>query len=120
NANVFYELGIRHALRKRRTILIKGVQAADAIPFDALTDRYLPYDLDEPSRDHSKLVEMIEATLRSDRDTDSPVFKMLPALPEAREAGAPRCVRSSDRAGLIHHHRHTRTARGSVDTQGSE
>jgi len=24
NANVFYELGIRHALRKKRTVLIKG------------------------------------------------------------------------------------------------
>ena len=24
NANVFYELGIRHALRKRRSVMIKG------------------------------------------------------------------------------------------------
>src|SRR5215208_6977493 len=27
NANVFYELGIRHALRKGRTILLKGKQS---------------------------------------------------------------------------------------------
>ena len=34
NANVFYELGIRHALRKRRTVLIKGDPVLDATPFD--------------------------------------------------------------------------------------
>jgi hypothetical protein len=26
NANVFYELGIRHALRKKHTVLIKGAE----------------------------------------------------------------------------------------------
>src|ERR671925_1658154 len=41
NANVFYELGLRHALRKKHTILIKGAPAADIPPFDLLTDRYL-------------------------------------------------------------------------------
>src|ERR1043165_3069089 len=30
NANVFYELGIRHALRKKHTVLIKGRPSADA------------------------------------------------------------------------------------------
>ena len=29
NANVFYELGIRHALRRKRTVLIKGSPVAD-------------------------------------------------------------------------------------------
>jgi hypothetical protein len=42
NANVFYELGSRHALRKKRTILIKGAPAVDSPPFDLLTDLYLP------------------------------------------------------------------------------
>src|ERR1041385_1373695 len=32
NANVFYELGIRHALRKKRTVLIKGTPTVDAPP----------------------------------------------------------------------------------------
>ena len=45
NANVFYELGIRHALRKKRTLLIKGKPTRDNIPFDLLTDRYLEYPL---------------------------------------------------------------------------
>jgi Tetratricopeptide Repeats-Sensor len=83
NANVFYELGLRHALRKRGAVLIKGNPSADNIPFDLLTDRYLPYNLDDPASARQQLTEMIVATLRSDRETDSPVFKMLPALPEA-------------------------------------
>src|SRR5687767_11334633 len=33
NANMFYELGIRHALRKKRTLLIKGSPTADSPPF---------------------------------------------------------------------------------------
>src|SRR4051794_4441218 len=39
NANVFYELGIRHALRGKRTFLLRSAQ--DAYPFDLQTDRYL-------------------------------------------------------------------------------
>jgi hypothetical protein len=83
NANVFYELGIRHALRKKATILIKGETTADGTPFDLLTDRYLSYDIDNPGATKKKLVTMIKATLQSDRETDSPIFLMLPALIEA-------------------------------------
>src|SRR5215204_2291235 len=48
NANVFYEVGIRHALRKKHTLMIKGAPTADPTPFDLLTDRYLPYHVDKP------------------------------------------------------------------------
>ena len=50
NANVFYELGIRHALRKKHTVLIKGDPSADSTPFDLSTDRYLKYPLSAPAR----------------------------------------------------------------------
>ncbi len=83
NANVFYELGIRHALRKKHTILIKGRTTADGTPFDLLTDRYLSYDIDNPASTLEKLVKVIQDTLRSDRKTDSPIFLMLPTLTEA-------------------------------------
>lgn len=83
NANVFYELGIRHALRKGRTVLIRGTPPAERIPFDLLTDRYLAYEIDNPGSARYQLIATIEATLRSDRPTDSPVFRMLPALREA-------------------------------------
>jgi hypothetical protein len=49
NANVFYELGIRHALRKKRSVLIKGSPVADDPPFDLLTDRYHRYNVDDPA-----------------------------------------------------------------------
>src|SRR5512147_112572 len=56
NANVFYELGIRHALRDKRAFLIRAnvdkSSTADAketeVPFDLKTDRYLVYDADNP------------------------------------------------------------------------
>jgi hypothetical protein len=82
NANVFYELGIRHALRKKRTVLLKGSPAADSTPFDILTDRYVSYELNEPAKACESLTAAIKATLASDRETDSPVFKMLPDLRE--------------------------------------
>src|SRR5271154_1262715 len=52
NANVFYELGIRHAVRARQTYMIraKGLKPReqrgpeDEVPFDLKTDRYLEYD----------------------------------------------------------------------------
>ena len=81
NANVFYELGIRHALRKKRTVLIKGRPVADEVPFDNLTDRYLAYDIDEPAKALPELINTLTATRASDR-TDSPIFKLLPTLQE--------------------------------------
>lgn len=82
NANVFYELGIRHALRKKRSVLIKGGPVKDGTPFDLLTDRYVRYDIANPAAVLGALTETIRAALNSDRETDSPVFKMLPGLPE--------------------------------------
>jgi hypothetical protein len=85
NANVFYELGIRHALRKKRSVLIRGAPAADDVPFDNLTDRYLPYDLDKPEAALQNLTDTLTATLASEK-ADSPIFKMLPTLPEVDPA----------------------------------
>src|SRR5262245_8179410 len=48
NANVFYELGIRHGLRKHHAVLIRAQSVADSPPFDLLTDRYLAYDATRP------------------------------------------------------------------------
>jgi len=81
NANVFYELGIRHALRKRRSVLIRGAPSDDNVPFDILTDRFLEYQLGEPEKALEKLTKTLIATLASEK-TDSPVFKMLPTLSE--------------------------------------
>src|SRR4051812_3244686 len=86
NANVFYELGIRHALRKKRTVLIKGSPTADPTPFDILTDRYVAYQIDDAAGALPALSRTIKAALDSERETDSPIFKMLPGLVEADPA----------------------------------
>ena len=83
NANVFYELGIRHALRRKSTIMIKGQPTADNTPFDLLTDRYMPYDIARPGASVHALTDVIKASLGGDRVADSPLFQMLPTLPEA-------------------------------------
>jgi hypothetical protein len=77
NANAFYELGIRHAFRDKRTFLIKS--EGDEVPFDLKTDRYMPYDADDPAASLPVLIKAIEATLES-QNQDSPVFQLLPGL----------------------------------------
>jgi len=78
NANVFYELGARHALRPKRTYMIRF--SGDEVPFDIKTDRYLAYDRNNPGASVPALTAGLKATL-ADRDgTDSPIFKLLPAL----------------------------------------
>ena len=83
NPNVFYELGVRHALRKKHTVLIKGTPSADATPFDISGVRYMTYEIDAPASARQHLVDAINATLARDRETDSPVFLMMPQLPAA-------------------------------------
>ena len=77
NANVFYELGIRHALRDRRTFLIRC--RADANPFDLATDRYLEYDRDDPAATLPALIEGLRQTIASS-EKDSPLFRLVPGL----------------------------------------
>ncbi len=86
NANVFYELGIRHSLRKKHTVLIKGDPSADTTPFDLLTDRYLKYPASDPAKALDELITTLKKTLNTDRETDSPIFLMLPTLTEANPA----------------------------------
>jgi hypothetical protein len=79
NANVFYELGIRHALRRGRTFLLR--HEGDDIPFDLKTDRYLTYDAGDPAASVQRLAEALRATIDG-RRADSPIFLLLPELGE--------------------------------------
>jgi hypothetical protein len=86
NANVFYELGIRHALQDRHTVLIKFRIEGQKPVFDIATDRYMLYDADQPAASVEDLVQRIRATL-DENEPDSPVFRFLPSLkPGEREA----------------------------------
>jgi hypothetical protein len=77
NANAFYELGIRHAFRDKRTFLIKS--EGDEVPFDLKTDRYMSYASGNPAASLPALIEALKATLDSQKQ-DSPVFQLLPGL----------------------------------------
>jgi hypothetical protein len=79
NANAFYELGIRHALKSQYTVMIKADKRGDPHVFDLKVDRYLPYDPDHPSQAIEALVQTIKATLDNEKP-DSPVFQLLPGL----------------------------------------
>src|SRR5215210_23255 len=88
NANVFYELGVRHALRNKRTFMIRGYGVAlppDEVPFDLRTDRYLSYEVENPAAALDTLQEGLRQTLLSE-DRDSPVFQLLPELKEQDKA----------------------------------
>jgi tetratricopeptide (TPR) repeat protein len=86
NPNVWYELGVRHALRARGVVLVQGPRAHQ--PFDIYTDRKMRYALKggvpdpatlESNRRH--LAEMVRATLStSTRRRVSPVYALLPHL----------------------------------------
>lgn len=84
NANVFYELGVRHALRKKHTVLIKGDPSADKTPFDIAGGRYMAYPVADPGGALPQLVDAINAGIKVERETDSPIFLMLPKLREAQ------------------------------------
>ncbi len=88
NPNVWYELGVRHALRARGVVLISGGQATKA--FDVYTDRKLSYgirdggpDPDSLESDRERLAEMITRTMKSWHGRKmSPVYKLIPNLLE--------------------------------------
>ena len=77
NANVFYELGIRHGMRPNATFLLRA--NIDEYPFDLRTDRYLSYDQKNPAASVAQLARALKATLDSSR-IDSPVYQVLPNL----------------------------------------
>ena len=88
NANVYYELGVRHALRGKRTFMIYAEGAGiktDEVPFDVKTDRYLAYDANNPAASLDDLLEGLKQTINSEAQ-DSPIFQMLPDLVEQERA----------------------------------
>ena len=80
NANVFYELGIRHALRCKTTVLIK-CSGFDETPFDIIGYKYIDYEKDNPGAVLDTLIQFLTDSPVSAKK-DSPVFNMLPKLEE--------------------------------------
>jgi tetratricopeptide (TPR) repeat protein len=89
NANVYYELGIRHAFRKRGVVHIQAGRAY--MPFDIFNVRTLPYHITpEGVPDSAYIKNDILAIARMTRDTwasnreavHSPIFNLLTGLIE--------------------------------------
>ena len=88
NPNVWYELGVRHALRARGVVLICGGRVTTA--FDLYTDRKLRYSLKnggpDPAtmeQDKQNLSDMVKATMESWHGRKvSPVYQLMPNLQE--------------------------------------
>lgn len=88
NPNVWYELGVRHALRARGVVLISGGRVTTA--FDLYTDRKFRYSIKEQApdpttveQDQAKLTAMVKATMESWQGRKvSPVYHLLPNLQE--------------------------------------
>ena len=85
NANVFYELGVRHAVRPASTLLLLA-EGTGQLPFDVSLLRGLPYALgtdgkpSETARDRAAIAaRLVEAR---ERPTDSPVFQLVEGFPD--------------------------------------
>lgn len=89
NANVFYELGIRHAFRKRGIVHIQAGRAY--MPFDIFNVRTIPYHITpegvpDPSfldKDKAAITRVTLDTAASDAEmVHSPIFNLLDGLVE--------------------------------------
>src|SRR5215510_1752348 len=89
NANVFYELGIRHAFRRRGIVHIQSGRAY--MPFDIFNVRTVPYHITpegvpDPAfieKDRAAIARIVRATWSSEPERiHSPVYNLLSNLAE--------------------------------------
>jgi hypothetical protein len=84
NPNVFYELGIRHAMRPRSTVIVFG--EGTVLPFDIALVRGIAYKTDglgEPVGAEAvidAIAEQLTATRGNPHD-DSPIFQLIEDMP---------------------------------------
>ena len=88
NANVFYELGVRHAVRPGSTVLMFVREGR--LPFDVAGLRSLPYEITDtgiPADANGARAALAEQLkhVRAKRDDDSPIFELLKPFPAAIE-----------------------------------
>ena len=85
NANVFYELGVRHAVRPASTLLLFA-EGTGQLPFDVALLRALPYTLGADGRPAN--VEAARAALAARVEaarelvTDSPIHQLVEGFPD--------------------------------------
>jgi tetratricopeptide (TPR) repeat protein len=84
NPNVFYELGIRHAMRPRSTVIVFG--EGTVLPFDIALVRGLAYKTDktgEPVDADTTLDQIADQLVaaRGNPHDDSPIFQLVEGVP---------------------------------------
>lgn len=80
NANVFYELGLRHAFRKRISLIIAVEETRPHLPFDIKDMRVVFYDYRTPAgraKAAWDIADYLGAALNNS-NADSPVFQFIP------------------------------------------
>lgn len=84
NPNVYYELGIRHALRPHSTVIVFADNTA--LPFDIAAQRGVPYRLDgngdivDASGDCAIIARRLVSAHENTHD-DSPLFQLIDGMP---------------------------------------
>jgi hypothetical protein len=88
NANVFYELGLRHAVRPHSTVLCfaQGMR----LPFDVTGLRGVPYRLGDDGKPSApagcaELLATLLRTAKADVFTDSPLYQLIKEYPQVDE-----------------------------------
>jgi len=85
NANVFYELGLRHAVRAWSTVLIFALGGSQ-LPFDIAPLRALPYKLtadgvpDDAAASSAALATRLDEARRA--HADSPLYQLVDGFPD--------------------------------------
>jgi len=85
NANVFYELGVRHAVRQWSTVLLFA-EGSTQLPFDVAPLRAMPYRLSPDGKPLDLNVVKPDLVKRLNEAktarTDSPIFQLVEGFPE--------------------------------------
>jgi len=85
NANVFYELGVRHAVRPHSTVLLFAEEVGQ-LPFDVAPLRALPYRLTAAGRPARAAADCQTLTQRlmdaRKADIDSPLYQLVNGYPD--------------------------------------
>ena len=85
NANVFYELGVRHAVRQWSTVLLFA-EGSTQLPFDIAPLRAMPYRLSPDGKPAD--LDLIKPALvkrlseAKSANTDSPIFQLVEGFPD--------------------------------------
>jgi hypothetical protein len=90
NANVFYELGVRHAAKPRSTVLLFA-EGQGRLPFDVAPLRAMSYAIGKRGGpvDKAAAIETLVKRLKTAKtgvDKDSPLFQLIDEYPETKLA----------------------------------